>query len=205
MDRLTRFYGRDALIRGAAISLTEGGSFSARYSWYGNWTKKHPHTRERLRALGMSEEFSEKEGKNLLLTLKEMIRNLAAYCCLELQDESSIMVKYLMNTDMRIGALLTSVHSNVANRYAKKIHQLSLVQVFSDILAYLKQEIGEPDCLTHFSEDDRLFFKKLRLKETSKIVIEVFEEFVENVLKDSVAVALDYLDVSDQESRQEIQ
>ncbi len=195
IERLAHYYDREALIHGAARSLTEAGWFPARYSSYENWIECHPHVRERLRTLGLSKEYSEQEGDKLLLKLQETVRMLIALCA-EGVDEQTEHVIAQFKQDIHKGAVLTSVHPDVAECSAEKIERLSLIQSFSAILAYLQQEREEPECLGYFSEEDRSYFRKVRLTPTTKKGIALVGEFAQRVLKDSVDEALDYLDVS---------
>lgn len=117
IEKLAPFYGREALVQGAADFLKKMAGFE---HFIREINSTHPHSGDRLRALGLSAKVSEEAGSQITPLLRDRVKiRLDLICCPAKDEEQLVVLTYRFNKNWdRIvqAGRLCSVHATEAQK-----------------------------------------------------------------------------------------
>lgn len=140
LEKLGPIHGYDVVRRGAAEYFKPLQGFEPQQR---GWFARHPHSGDRLRALGLEKSVSQEAGASLekLLEDRASMRVECALCS-EDDTEKTVIMCYRMskNWEKIIGeARICSVHQDIAHALCKKLGTDRYIQLFTRILAANEQ------------------------------------------------------------------
>ncbi len=136
IKKLGNIFGHEKLVRGFASYFAKKMlTQPPKYSWKEKILATHPHSRDRLRKLGLPKEVSVKASKELLKIVKLRALKIARFCYADLAQQEEDL-KELNEEDFGLycTAFIVSVDPDVAKDCQKKLQEFSLAKTIEDLL-----------------------------------------------------------------------